>query len=324
MNIYHYVYRITNLVDNKHYYGKRSSKIEPKLDLGIIYFSSSRNKNFIQDQKINPQNYRYKIIKICSSSEEAHKLESKLHEKLSVDINPNFYNLVKSPLSTNFDPKTKIYVKDNKGNFYYLEKDNDLIKQNILIPFNKGKVVVKNNLGETFTVDIDDIRYKSGELKHINCGRKGSKNQKIAVSSKCKNTICVIDLNCNKFRVSKNNKNLNKEFIHVGKKSYLYEELKTGNKFWSEELITTFENYNLIYINECKKSNFIFYTPWGRFNSLKEAYKQCPIEISFPTLKNWCRFSENFITEVSRKLLKTLNNDLAKTYRDLGFYRDTI
>ena len=38
--IYHYVYRITNLINNKHYYGKRSSKIEAKLDLGLKYYSS--------------------------------------------------------------------------------------------------------------------------------------------------------------------------------------------------------------------------------------------------------------------------------------------
>jgi DNA polymerase-1 len=49
-NIYHYVYRITNVVEGKHYYGKRSSKIGPKLDLGKKYFSSSRDKQFIQDQ----------------------------------------------------------------------------------------------------------------------------------------------------------------------------------------------------------------------------------------------------------------------------------
>lgn len=33
--VYHYVYRITNIVENKHYYGKRSSKkVKPLDDLG--------------------------------------------------------------------------------------------------------------------------------------------------------------------------------------------------------------------------------------------------------------------------------------------------
>lgn len=35
---FHYVYRITNTKINKHYYGVRSSNIEPYKDLGIKYF----------------------------------------------------------------------------------------------------------------------------------------------------------------------------------------------------------------------------------------------------------------------------------------------
>ena len=60
----HYVYRITNKIENKHYYGCRTTKLEPKDDLGSKYFSSSRDKEFIKDQKENPYNYKYKIIKI--------------------------------------------------------------------------------------------------------------------------------------------------------------------------------------------------------------------------------------------------------------------
>jgi hypothetical protein len=41
-NKYHYVYRITNIITNKHYYGKRSSMVGPFEDLGTTYFSSSK------------------------------------------------------------------------------------------------------------------------------------------------------------------------------------------------------------------------------------------------------------------------------------------
>lgn len=91
----HYVYRITNLNERKHYYGVRSSKIEPKLDLGSIYFSSSSNKKFINEQKLHPQKFKYKIIQIFNSREEAIKLEIKLHEKFEVGVNIMFYNKVK-------------------------------------------------------------------------------------------------------------------------------------------------------------------------------------------------------------------------------------
>ena len=92
---YHYVYRITNLVKNKHYYGCRTSKCLPNEDLRIKYFSSSKDKDFIKDQKLNPQNYKYKIIRICSSREEAIKLEIRLHNKFNVGVNESFYNRCK-------------------------------------------------------------------------------------------------------------------------------------------------------------------------------------------------------------------------------------
>jgi hypothetical protein len=102
--IYHYVYRITNIVEKKHYYGKRSSKIEPKLDIGFKYFSSSKDKEFMLDQKLNPQNYRYKAVGIFNTSEEALTREIKLHSKFNVGINPNFYNRSKqTSLKFSFD-----------------------------------------------------------------------------------------------------------------------------------------------------------------------------------------------------------------------------
>ncbi len=41
---FHYVYRITNTQLNKHYYGCRSSNVEPAKDLGKTYFSSSTDE----------------------------------------------------------------------------------------------------------------------------------------------------------------------------------------------------------------------------------------------------------------------------------------
>ena len=62
--IYHYVYRITNIIEKKHYYGCRTSKIIiPQNDLGVKYFSCSKDKVFKFDQKENPQNSNNKIKK---------------------------------------------------------------------------------------------------------------------------------------------------------------------------------------------------------------------------------------------------------------------
>lgn len=107
--MYHYVYRITNLVKNKHYYGKRKSIIDPNNDLGVKYFSSSSDKDFIKDQKDNPQNYKYKIIRTFKSSKDALEFEIKLHNKFDVGVNESFYNKSKQ-ISVGFDNTGKTGV----------------------------------------------------------------------------------------------------------------------------------------------------------------------------------------------------------------------
>ena len=92
MKKYHYIYRITNLKLKKHYYGVRTSKCHPKDDIGVKYFSSSKDKEFIQDQKATPCSYKYKVIKIFNTRKEAVELEIKLHNKFDVGINESFYN----------------------------------------------------------------------------------------------------------------------------------------------------------------------------------------------------------------------------------------
>ena len=90
--MYHYVYIITNTVLNKYYIGSRTSNITPDKDLGIIYFSSSTDKSFIEDQKTNCQNYDYKVIAILDTRKKANELESKLHFIHDVKNNSKFYN----------------------------------------------------------------------------------------------------------------------------------------------------------------------------------------------------------------------------------------
>lgn len=148
-HIYHYVYRITNTVLHKHYYGKRSSKIAPNLDLGKKYFSSSKDKQFIQDQKENPEHYRYKIVKIFDNVQHALSLESKLHYKFDVGRNINFYNRAKQTLN-GFDTTGKTTVKDKSGKY--------------------------------FVVDVTDLRYTSGELVGISSGVPISKDQREKIS----------------------------------------------------------------------------------------------------------------------------------------------
>lgn len=96
MNEYHYVYRITNIKLNKHYYGSRTGKGFrygfTLLDDLKHYQSSSHDKHFKQHQKDNIHEYKYKIIKISKDKNECLDLEITLHNKFNVAINTNFYN----------------------------------------------------------------------------------------------------------------------------------------------------------------------------------------------------------------------------------------
>ena len=102
MNKRHYVYRITNTKLNKHYYGTRTTGISPCKDLGIKYYSSSSDTQFREDQKNNPQHYKYTIVSEFDSREAAMRLEIKLHDKFDVGINESFYNKCKAT-TTGFD-----------------------------------------------------------------------------------------------------------------------------------------------------------------------------------------------------------------------------
>lgn len=90
---YHYVYRITNVITEMFYYGDRSCNCHPSEDIGIKYFSTSSLKLFINDQKENPQDYKYKIVRIFESCRtDAKQLEVELHKRFDVKNNKKFIN----------------------------------------------------------------------------------------------------------------------------------------------------------------------------------------------------------------------------------------
>ena len=110
---FHYIYIITEISTNMKYIGARSTKLEPIKDLGIKYFSSSTNKEFIKNQKINSSNYKYEVLSIHNTREEAIELEIKLHNKFNVGINESFYNRAKQS-SLGFDTSGIKYSDERK------------------------------------------------------------------------------------------------------------------------------------------------------------------------------------------------------------------
>jgi hypothetical protein len=165
---YHYVYRISNLKSNKHYYGVRTSNIIPSKDLGYMYFSSSRDKEFMADQKQNPQNYKYKVIRTFKTREEATLIEIKLHNKFNVGINESFYNKSKQT-STGFDttglkiPRTKEHCLNLSSATKGIKKSKEHRRK--LHEANKGKKVQKKlNKNEGRAEESMDKREKGNTL----------------------------------------------------------------------------------------------------------------------------------------------------------------
>lgn len=133
----HYTYMITELDTGRMYIGVRSTSTKPEYDLGVEYFSSSLDSDFIFKQKHNPSNYKYEILSIFNTRLEAINHEIELHEIYDVCDSDNFINFSNSK-SSNFDMH--------------------------------GKVVVRDENGDTMVVSTDDPRYLSGELQHHSKG----------------------------------------------------------------------------------------------------------------------------------------------------------
>ena len=111
---YHYTYRITNVKEGMYYYGVHSCDCLPKEDIGIKYWSSSKRDCFVDHQKQNPEQYKYKVIKIFGTRIEAVEHEMFLHYKFDVKIHEKFYN-DSNQTSTGFDTTGKSPSKETRA-----------------------------------------------------------------------------------------------------------------------------------------------------------------------------------------------------------------
>ena len=160
----YYVYRITNVIENKHYYGRRACDGNPRNDLGIRYFSSSKDKIFIKDQKQNPHKYKYKILLTTPVKEKAERLEISLHKRFNVAANPNFYNLAQARSNGFSVGGTAVAILVETGEKIKVCTGDPRFKSGEIIHHTKGMRFVKNVItGETKFVDKSDLMYKTEE-----------------------------------------------------------------------------------------------------------------------------------------------------------------
>lgn len=244
MKKYHYTYCITEINSGKMYIGVRSSNVPPEKDLGTKYFSSSSNKEFIKSQKKNPSNYRYEVLSTFTSREEANIEEIRLHELYDVGINEQYLNRSKADaVKFIYISANKVTVKDVKGNYYSVDKDDPRYLAGELVSnmsglatlydengnvvhkkvgcydrekftgITKNKVVVIDKEGNQFLVDKNDPRYLSGEVESIHL-----------------NKIPVVGPNGKIFKIDKNNpRYIAGKFQHA-KRGYVPFKLIDGKK----------------------------------------------------------------------------------------------
>lgn len=228
-----YVYRITNIKEQKYYYGSRKSKKEDLMQ-DLKSYRSSFKKWFKVDQINNPDNYKYKIIRVFETRDEATIFESKLHYKFDVKTHSKFYNLSnQTPNGFSTSGCVAVYDPILEENKLVSKNDSKYIDGNY-ISINKGKVVVHDKCGKRFQVDVNDERYLSGELVSINKGK-----------------VAVKDKEGNKFQVDVNDE-----------------------RYLSGELVSVIKGYkiNKKKINIYDSNDNLVFETYGTFNEICQAY----------------------------------------------------
>lgn len=180
---YHYTYWITNVKEQKHYIGVRSSKIPPIKDLGIKYFSSSLNKDFKKAQKSTPDFFEYKVLNLFNTRHEAVLSEIELHNTFEVATNPKFYNKMKQS-STGFDSTgVSPWCKGKKFSENHRKKISNALKGK---PLNRTisdeeKLKRKSNGLKRWT-DPTEREKQSKRLKGKFIGKKGTTTGRVRIT----------------------------------------------------------------------------------------------------------------------------------------------
>ena len=260
MKKYHYVYEILEITTGRKYIGVRSSEVIPSEDLGINYFSSSSDSEFILAQKANPKGYSYRILSEFSNRKEANEEEIRLHRAYNVGPNDIYINRITQ--INGFDPTGYMCAKDLDGNYLFVSVDDPRFKSGELVGHTKSTVSVKDQNDNVFRVDKDDPRYLSGEL----VGHTKGKATFYDVENKChvlldKDTdsprykwmfegqIVVKDKDGNKFRVDKNDPRfVSGELVGHSKGRFVVKD-KDGNKSMIDKDDPRYISGELIHIN---------------------------------------------------------------------------
>ncbi len=95
----HYTYNITNIINGKSYIGARTCDTNPSEDIGIKYFSSSTDEDFMKEQKLFLNRFTYEVLNEYDTRKDAINNEILLHNLNDVGKNNMYYNKAKQTSS---------------------------------------------------------------------------------------------------------------------------------------------------------------------------------------------------------------------------------
>jgi hypothetical protein len=135
-----YTYLITHIPTNKKYYGVRYAKgCHPK-DLGIKYFSSSKDLLLMIEQE-GLESFKFEIRKTFKSKQQACEWEAKVLKRLKVHLNENWINKAHNYTFAMYNPEVVKKVRDtnmSKLNFF-----KELGKKGAASRIAKGKHLIR-------------------------------------------------------------------------------------------------------------------------------------------------------------------------------------
>lgn len=147
-----YVYQIEHIHTGRYYIGVRSTNLLPEDDLGKKYFSSSRDKEFIKDQKESNHHYKYKVLKNFDNRDDADNYEMRLHGEKQVHLDPNSYNRAMNS-SSGFSTVGKVPARDKDGNVLHVSVDDPRFSTGELVYMTKGMIWVYDNSGKRHIIN---------------------------------------------------------------------------------------------------------------------------------------------------------------------------
>jgi hypothetical protein len=277
-NIYHIVYKTTNLVNKKIYIGVHSAA-----NLLDDYIGSGRLlKKAIK--KYGKEYFKREILFQFSTLKECYQKEAELVTEDFVkdentynvcvggrggrngmvtarDVEGNVFNVFQGDERLKSGElfgiaRNKVMIKTKSGEIIKVDKSDERIKDDRSNIFStaKNKVPVKDDNGNTFRVDKNDPRLISGELKHVT-----------------KNTIQVRDNNGNHFRVNTDDKRLQTGEILPQTVGYVSVKDSNGKTFQVSKDDPRLKNGELVGVNSGK-----IYITNGIINTLIKKNEEMP------------------------------------------------